>query len=964
MREETNNIKLHTVEFLDGEALLKTEKVLDGMAASAPTDIVKEGYDFIGWDQEFTNVKSNLTVNAIYEPKTYTVKFLVNGSVVSNQSVNHNQSATPPASPFKEGYNFIGWDQEFVNVKSNLDINAKFEIKTFTVKFFNGDLLLDEQVINYNESAIAPSNPTKEGYDFTGWDQTFVNVKSNINVNANFKIKTYVVNFFHGNKLIDKQIIAYNQAAIAPSNPYQQGYDFDGWDQEFTNVKSDLNIKAKFKVKTFTVKFYYGDNQVDEKIVSYNKTAIPPTNLEKEGYDFINWDQEFANVKSNLEINANYQIKKFSVKFLVNGVVVDDQIVEYNQSAVSPPDPEVDGKIFEGWDTDFTHVKSNLLVRAVISDIPIYTIQFIDSITNLVLKRAYLRLGESADAPKVDDTKVGYQFNSWSGEASNVQSDLDIYALYDEIIETFDITLGDYIIVDSGLTNIAYNTLVTVTFNPPEAMAIKDFYVNETKTTLTNGKYQFRIKDDVSLSATITGASTVQIFYLNDLHGSIVENGEEMGLAKIANFINQMRLENPNSIFIAGGDMLQGSALSNYYMGTSTLDLLEMMGLDVFVVGNHEFDWGIEEVTKHFIGHNPKYSFPLLAANIFYKGTDDLLEGAQPYHIVERGGIKFGIIGYIGAGLESSISAGRVKDYEFRNPDSIIAEYASYLREVESVDFVIAVGHTGDGNDVIRSATGSSRVDLIFNAHTHRSYIDINGNYAPIIQSRSNGREVGYLEVSNISGVISINKDSMKNYRYYNSPSFQTPDLTIKAKIEAYQEETDPIFKTTIIANNEYINRDDFAAWLSKLMAIKTGSDVGIYNSGGVREDLSAGNITLEKLYKMLPFDNMVKSTILRGTSVNSEIDRRISYINGVTINPSNYYRVVTNDYVFDPDTSVYMRYGTETIIYEGNIRDWVVDELRLQAAAGFTFNLNNPIMSTVDPILSRGDRYQTRTFI
>lgn len=99
---------------------------------------------------------------------------------------------------------------------------------------------------------------------------------------------------------------------------------------------------------------------------------------------------------------------------------------------------------------------------------------------------------------------------------------------------------------------------------------------------------------------TLTGATSLQIFYLNDLHGSILENSSdlgshEIGLTKIANFINQKRKENSNSIFIAGGDMLQGSALSNYYQGESTLNLLEMMGLDVFVVGNHEFDWGLKK---------------------------------------------------------------------------------------------------------------------------------------------------------------------------------------------------------------------------------------------------------------------------------------------------------------------------------------------------------------------------------
>ncbi|NLL68620.1 MAG: multifunctional 2',3'-cyclic-nucleotide 2'-phosphodiesterase/5'-nucleotidase/3'-nucleotidase, partial [Acholeplasmataceae bacterium] len=187
-----------------------------------------------------------------------------------------------------------------------------------------------------------------------------------------------------------------------------------------------------------------------------------------------------------------------------------------------------------------------------------------------------------------------------------------------------------------------------------------------------------------------------------------------MGLAKIANFINKKKEENPNAIFLAGGDMLQGSALSNHYKGKSTLKLLDMMGLDFFTIGNHEFDWGIDTVSNNFGGQTPYVSYPLVSANIFKKGTENLVDNAAPYHIIEKGGIKFGIIGYIGYGLENSISANQVKDYEFRQPGPIVEHWSNYLRVNEGVDFVIAVGHDVESNDYIRNLTGNSKVDLIF----------------------------------------------------------------------------------------------------------------------------------------------------------------------------------------------------------------------------------------------------------
>jgi hypothetical protein len=76
-------------------------------------------------------------------------------------------------------------------------------------------------------------------------------------------------------------------------------------------------------------------------------------------------------------------------------------------------------------------------------------------------------------------------------------------------------------------------------------------------------------------------------------------------------------------------------------------------------------------------------------------------------------------------------------------------------------------------------------------------------------------------------------------------------------------------------------------------------------------------------------------------------------------------YRVVTNDYVYDKENGPYMLYGYSEIIYDGNIRDWVIEELSLQAAAGLTFDVNNPILSqTIDPISVRSDRYYVKAFI
>ena len=102
----------------------------------------------------------------------------------------------------------------------------------------------------------------------------------------------------------------------------------------------------------------------------------------------------------------------------------------------------------------------------------------------------------------------------------------------------------------------------------------------------------------------------------------------------------------------------------------------------------------------------------------------------------------------------------------------------------------------------------------------------------------------------------------------------------------------------------------------------------------------------------------MVKSAVLKGNYVDSEINNNPSYLNGVTISTSSYYRVVTNDYVFDYERGVYQRYGIVILYDEIN---WVIRK-RLQCS--LTFSLDNEILSQIDPMIVRSDHYYAYAFI
>lgn len=116
----------------------------------------------------------------------YTVRFYnySGGSLLKTEQVQQGGNATAPANPTRTGYTFTGWDKSYTNIQSNLDVYGTWQINTYTVRFYDyqGGTLLKTQNVNYGASATAPTLPTRPGYTWLGWDKSFSNITSNLDV--------------------------------------------------------------------------------------------------------------------------------------------------------------------------------------------------------------------------------------------------------------------------------------------------------------------------------------------------------------------------------------------------------------------------------------------------------------------------------------------------------------------------------------------------------------------------------------------------------------------------------------------------------------------------------------------------------------------------------------------------------------------------------------------------------------
>ena len=188
---EESNLPIYKVIFVDADGnQLKAQNVYWCFSALAPIAPEKEGYNFIGWDMDYSSVKSNITVKAKYAPIMFTVTFKnYDGSVIKTQSVAYGNDATEPTAPNRDGYIFVGWDREFTAIKSSVTVTAQYkkisENYTVTFKDYDGTVL-GIDTVPHGEAAVLPAEPKRNGFIFSGWSGIYSNVTENSVVTAQY----------------------------------------------------------------------------------------------------------------------------------------------------------------------------------------------------------------------------------------------------------------------------------------------------------------------------------------------------------------------------------------------------------------------------------------------------------------------------------------------------------------------------------------------------------------------------------------------------------------------------------------------------------------------------------------------------------------------------------------------------------------------------------------------------------
>ncbi|WP_456283920.1 5'-nucleotidase C-terminal domain-containing protein [Microbacterium sp. JZ101] len=415
----------------------------------------------------------------------------------------------------------------------------------------------------------------------------------------------------------------------------------------------------------------------------------------------------------------------------------------------------------------------------------------------------------------------------------------------------------------------------------------------------------------------------LRVLTINDFHGRIEANGDEVGAAVLAGAVAQFKAENPNTIFASAGDNIGASTFTSFIQDDNpTIDALVASGLDVSAVGNHEFDQGFADLRDRVI---PRYGSGewaagvdfALGANVYAKGTTE--PALKEYAIREVDGVRVGFIGTVTSDTATLVSPAGISELDFGSQleaaNLVAAEIA------DETDVVVLLTHSGAATEDCAAIAGeqseygelireaSPEIDAIVSGHTHQLYsCDIADR--PVISAHQYGTTLGSLEISvdaathelvSIAGstVDLATQELDENGEEIDVPQFPA-DPEVQAIVDAATEEADVLGQEVVGTISADILRGgnppgddrgvesamgnlvaDIYLWSTSPEYANYGgepADIAVMNPGGLRDDLlygEDGTVTYEEVAAVQPFGNTLTTTTLTGAQLEQLLEEQ-----------------------------------------------------------------------------------------
>jgi 5'-nucleotidase len=488
----------------------------------------------------------------------------------------------------------------------------------------------------------------------------------------------------------------------------------------------------------------------------------------------------------------------------------------------------------------------------------------------------------------------------------------------------------------------------------------------------------------------------IQILSTNDFHGRLnpqtVNGAPAGGAAWLAAYLGRAEAENAKgTLLLDGGDMVGATPLeSQYFEDRPTIDVANAIGYDDVTFGNHEFDAGTDRLARQV----DWAAFPYWSANVIDVSTQKPFLHPAPYEIFARRGVNVGVINLTTESTPGIVNPVGIEGLSFASTVQTANMAVGKLEEL-GIRTIVIVGHLGtdqclpsplpacngntlvtDSNDIAKNEAAKlarevdDQVDLIVAGHTHQGVNTVIDGKR-VVEAYSYGTAYADVDMKVSLGTGNVTTSSADVIRtWHNNPDGTpaiTPDPEVQRIVDEANEAVAPIKNEVVGHTNVDLTRTqvpstppggesnlgDVAADAMNWGAdqLEGPVDFAFVNSGGIRADIPAGDITRGEVIETFPFQNVLATTTLTGAQVKEVLEQgasgqrgmvqvsglRFTYdpsqpvgsrvtsitvsATGQPIDPGANYRVVTNDFMINGgDSYTTFQRGTNTVTYSDQL--------------------------------------------
>lgn len=372
---------------------------------------------FSGWSCDYETMPAHdIEIIGTLTQNSHSIKYYVDGELYQTVTYDNGADVNAIAEPTKTGYTFSGWSEiPSVMPEHDVEVYGTFTANTYNIKYYVDGSLYKTVPFKYGEKTTVLTEPTKDGYVFSGWSEIPSTMPANdVTVNGTFTKGAHSLKYYVDGVLYYAQALDFGADIVLIDAPKKEGYTFSGWGEvPETMPDEDLIIRGTFTVNEYSIK-YYVDGEIYKTVkYEYGAEITPLEEPALDGYNFSGWSFIPSTMPADdIIVNGTFTIGKYKINYYVNGELYKSESYNYGDEVTPLDDIKTDGYVFSGWSEIPQYMpKEDVTVNGTLTPLKFNIYYYVDG---------ELYDTETFDCgamlvPIMEPKKEGYNFSGWTG---------------------------------------------------------------------------------------------------------------------------------------------------------------------------------------------------------------------------------------------------------------------------------------------------------------------------------------------------------------------------------------------------------------------------------------------------------------------------------------------------------------------------------------------------------------------